>query len=91
MLPPILLPPVTILKNINFLYRPWWIIGFICGEASFTYGASNYTTKKSGIKIKYQLFFELAQKTKDIHILEAARSTQLFRVRYNLLRKQRYF
>lgn len=71
MLPPLLLPPVTILKNINFLYRPWWIIGFICGEASFTYGASSYTTKKSGIKIKYQLFFELAQKTKDIYILEA--------------------
>jgi len=49
-LPSLLLPPVIILNKINFLYRPLWIIGFICGEASFTYGTTSYNTKKSGKK-----------------------------------------
>jgi hypothetical protein len=51
--------------------NPWWIIGFICGEGSFTYGSSKYITAKFGYRIKYQLFFEIAQNTKDIYILQA--------------------
>jgi hypothetical protein len=51
--------------------NPWWIIGFICGEGSFTYGSSRSITAKFGYRIKYQLFFEIAQNTKDIYILQA--------------------
>lgn len=69
-LPIFLLPPLALIKRINFINKPWWIIGFICGEGSFTYGSSKYNTKKSGEKYKHQLVFELSQKTKDIYILE---------------------
>lgn len=73
-LPALLLPPVTILRELRLTLEPWWIIGFICGEGSFTYGAAKYHTKKLGERVKYQLVFELSQRTKDIWILESVQT-----------------
>lgn len=69
-LPSLIIPPIIYFKNYYTIPSPWWIIGFICGESSFTYGTSKYLTKKLGERIKYQLIFELAQKTKDIKVLQ---------------------
>jgi hypothetical protein len=67
-LPKLILPPVTILDRFLVFPSPWWIIGFICGESSFTYSKSDIN--KFGL-MRYSLIFELSQRTKDIYILYA--------------------
>lgn len=51
--------------------NPWWIIGFICGEGSFTYGKIKYNSKLLKNRNKYNLLLEISQNNKNMHVLYA--------------------
>lgn len=57
-LPTIILPPVLI--TTQYLLNPYWIVGFVCGEGSFTYFCRSRLTS-SGVKLDYTLVFEVSQ------------------------------
>jgi len=44
-LPELILPPVTLSNCSLLIFKPWWIVGFSCGEGSFTYYTKKYIGK----------------------------------------------
>lgn len=58
-LPNLLLPPVLV-NLFPVIQSPWWIIGFVAGEGSFTYTFSRLT-----------FYFEISQSSWDFFILNA--------------------
>ena len=58
-LPTLLLPPVLV-NVFPIIQSPWWIIGFVAGEGSFTYTLSRLT-----------FYFEISQSSWDFFILNA--------------------
>lgn len=63
--PPVPLPP----KSIE-LPSAWWIVGFVIGEGSFTYGkVSRISEGHSQPKIFYNLVFYVNQLKKDSYLL----------------------
>ena len=72
-LPTLFLPPVSIVNNLQ-IPNPWWIIGFIEGESSFTFFKRKLTTSSGLLKLDYTFVFEVSQKTEDIYLLEAIKN-----------------
>lgn len=70
-MPSLILPPVVLFDKNNLNLSPWWIIGFIIGEGSFTYATKKSTSDKNKQRIAYRLIFAIAQDKRDVHILEA--------------------
>jgi len=70
-LPKLILPPVTIFDRYVVIPSPWWIIGIICGEGSFSYNEMTSSKMNSGQLLRFSLRFEISQKTKDIYIFYA--------------------
>jgi hypothetical protein len=70
-LPKLRMPPVTILDRFLVIPSPWWIIGFICGEGSFSYHEMTSSKMNSGQLLRFGLRFEVSQRTKDIYLLYA--------------------
>ena len=82
-LPSLVLPPVILLNKYMTIPGPWWIIGFICGETSFNYGAAKYFTSKFGDLIKYKLLGPFWISSKYKRYIHITNDFYLFGSRYN--------
>jgi len=70
-LPELILPPVTLSNCSLLIFKPWWIVGFICGEGSFTYYTKKYIGKSLVEKLHHTLVLEISQDSKYVYILKA--------------------
>jgi hypothetical protein len=73
-LPDLVLPPVVIFNNRFSIPNPWWLVGFICGEGSFTYYSKKYISNKSNLQLErfhHTLSLEISQDSKNLHVLKA--------------------
>ena len=73
-LPSLVLPPVVLCDTAKLKLDPWWIIGFIVGEGSFTYNTNIITTIKGIKRYSYRLIFAIAQNNRDYQVLKAINS-----------------
>jgi len=68
-LPQVSLPPVPLF--IKYTLSPYWILGFVCGEGSFTYFKRTRITAKGVTVFDYTFVFETSQLPLDIGLLIA--------------------
>nr|YP_010555501.1 GIY-YIG endonuclease [Ramaria rubella]UYR22249.1 GIY-YIG endonuclease [Ramaria rubella] len=70
-LPDLIFPPVRQFNSSLLISNPWWIVGFICAEGSFSYYTKKYKGKALTAKLHHTLVLEIYQDSKDIYILKA--------------------
>jgi len=57
-IPVLILPPVPIISN-SIILNPYWIVGFIMGEGSFTYSKSTSKSNKTGAIAETKVYFSM--------------------------------
>lgn len=68
-LPLLTLCPVPV--TYNFILNPQWIVGFVCGEGSFSYFTRTRTTANGDSRVDYNFIFEVSQLPIDSLLLQA--------------------
>lgn len=63
-LPSLVLAPVPVYTNI-VIPSVWWIVGFVCGEGSFSYLTRSRTTASGEQRFDFSLIFEVSQALSD--------------------------
>lgn len=70
-LPFLALPPVPIISSLPIV-NPYWIVGFIMGEGSFTYAKSVVRSKKTNeTRVYFSMQMAVSQKKTDAYLLRS--------------------
>jgi hypothetical protein len=69
-LPSLVLAPATVYTNI-VIQDVWWILGFVCGEGSFSFIKRSRTTASGELRFDFSLIFEVSQAISDNYLLVA--------------------
>lgn len=65
------LPPVPIISNLAIL-NPYWIVGFVMGEGSFTYARSvSFNKKTNETRVYISMEFSISQLKLDTYLLKS--------------------
>jgi hypothetical protein len=65
------LPPVIVNKNLDKLH-PYWIVGFIMGEGSFTFAKSTYIHKKTNkTRVYFSMIMSISQLKTEVYLLRS--------------------
>jgi len=68
-LPLLFLPPVIVVTR--YILNPSWVMGFVCGEGSFTYFTATRVIAKGITNLTYTMVFETSQLPSDTFLLLA--------------------